>query len=749
MLNVEAFSGWCCTMKRFTGILAGILLVTVLLPFLGRVDVLAADGIPIDEDHFPDDDFRRVLSGTFYDKNGNGYFSDDEIELVRNIYCENENIDSVDGIEYFTDLQGLWCADNNISEWDLSSNTDLRGIWCSGNDFTSLDFSDNPELVWVYCFDCNLTELDVSENSKMAYIECNTNPLPELDLTGCPELEHLMCGSCELTELNLSYCPNLQHLDCFRNHLTELDVSVCPDLKRLDCWDNEDLEYVDVSNNPGLQTFNCANIGATEINVSNNPELTELHCSYNDLTELDLSNNPNLVYLDCADNALEELDVSSCPRLYFLQAFINSFTSINIGNNCRLIKTYNDGSYEDVWGIAGSWSIDYGNGILYFLSVDNDVSVSTSYSGTPDYVPDYYYDSNDGLSGDLVTREELMQELYELAGSPPVYVGSRYTDVPSGSSYADAIAWGEIANINTGYPYIHSDTFGYGEYISREDAALMMYRYSETMHLYSAFDYGRTDEFSDFYDISYHTWGAVTWAIQWGILEPYGDPDAANSERSIAPHSRVTEDDMEDMIDAMLEKNSGYAGYYTPVLYGWLKDKNGDWKYFIADVPVTSDWVRDGSTWYYLDSNGNYVKGWQKVGNSWYYFSSIGAMQKGWKQISGKWYYLKSSGVMATGWNKIGNKWYYFESSGTMVSGWKKIGSTWYYFNSSGDMATGWKQISGKWYYFESSGAMKTGWLKYRNNWYYFKSGGEMVTGSYKISGTTYNFDSSGICTNP
>ena len=125
-------------MKRLSRLLTTTIISAVSIQCLGGIPVHAAAGVAVTAKNFPDANFRSVIA---------------------NIVCEGKGISSIKGIEFFTDIQGLWCADNNISEWDLSNNKDLRGIWCSGNDFTSLDFTDNPHLEWVYCFDCKLKSI--------------------------------------------------------------------------------------------------------------------------------------------------------------------------------------------------------------------------------------------------------------------------------------------------------------------------------------------------------------------------------------------------------------------------------------------------------------------------------------------------------------------------------------------------------------------------------------------------------------
>ena len=230
--------------------------------------------VKIDATTFPDPKFRELISGRDYDKNGDGTLDVEEIIYIRNLYCQDMGIKSLKGIEYLKELRGIYCMDNEISDWDLSHNKLLTGIWCSGNQFTSLDFTGLDDLVWVYCHDNKLTSLNVRNNPKMAYIECNTNPLKELDVTQNPELEHLMCGTCQLTKLDLTHNPKLQHLDCFANEFTSLDLSQNSMMKRLNIWNNEKLGNVNINNMKGLQTYNCAKTGIKKLDVSHTPNYT-------------------------------------------------------------------------------------------------------------------------------------------------------------------------------------------------------------------------------------------------------------------------------------------------------------------------------------------------------------------------------------------------------------------------------------------------------------------------------------------
>lgn len=554
-------------MKNLSKFFAAFLCAAIILPCFGNEPVRAASGVSIDAE-FPDPIFRAYIKSAF-DSNKDNYLSDDEIYWVRNIHCENMGVTSVEGIENFPYLVGLWCKGNNISDWDLSSNKELTGVWCSFNDFEYLDFTGCPKLEWVYCFNCNLKSLNVSNNPEMAFIECNANKdLKSLDLSKNYKLENLFASECGLTSLNLSNNPRLCELAAFKNNLKTVDLSHNTNLKRLDIWDNPNLGNVDVSKLPGLQYYNCAKTKMTKVDVTHNPELVELVASYNSgLTSLDLSKNPKLAYLNVeCDVNLKKLDVSHNPRLFHLYAFgMSSIDSIDISKNSRLCKAYNEGAYvheTQNLGYVYSQTLNYGGSgdpfddLLHIVVFDDRANINGTYNGTNDVI-DSVIDTNDGHSNSeqFITRGEAIQALYEKVGSPAVRGTSRFTDV-AGSPYANAIKWGEDRNICLGYPNISSDTFCPNELISRQDFALMAHRYATALKLGTAFDYGRTDWFDDFYNIDFYAWGAFTWSIQFGVLKPTGN--------MCYPRGRMNRSDLTNGVNTIFNLD-GAASYSEQV----------------------------------------------------------------------------------------------------------------------------------------------------------------------------------------
>ena len=555
--------------KVITGALAAVMtLVSSVTPFGSGPETVYADAydniyptVKINSTTFPDPNFRAVVSADF-DTNKNGSLESSEIVYARNLWCVNKGIKSLKGIEYLKELRGIYCMDNQISSWDLSQNKLLTGIWCSGNKFTSLDFTVNPVLEWVYAFDCQLTSFNVRNNPEISYLELNSNPLGSIDVSRNKKLEHLMVGDCGLTTLDVTHNPNLQHLDAFRNKFQSLDLSHNPKMKRLDVWDNPGLGDVDTSNMPGLQYYNCAKNQCKSVDVSKNPELQKLVVSYNRgyLKSLDISHNPKLTILQIQDNELKSLDISHNPMLRFIWGGYNDFTELNIGNNPYLMKIYNEGTWADEGWNSSSWTIDYGgddstqNDNLFILWLDNDVKIVNKPSGDP-FAALYPEEPNGDLSN-FITREAMVQTLYEMAGKPSVSgLKTRFDDVEYGQWYTDALLWGEKNSICVGYPYTSADTFGLGICLNRQDLMLMLMRYTEYIGYDRAIDFGRSDDFLDYFDVDYDHWEAVCWAATHRILEGRGEPGAPKEERMIAPLEKATRAEILQMINYMYEAN--------------------------------------------------------------------------------------------------------------------------------------------------------------------------------------------------
>ena len=154
--------------------------------------------------------------------------------------------------------------------------------------------------------------------------------------------------------------------------------------------------------------------------------------------------------------------------------------------------------------------------------------------------------------------------------------------------------------------------------------------------------------------------------------------------------------------------------------------------YWRDNVPNTVDssakkvkWKKDSKGWWIQNEDGSYPKNeWKLINKSWYFFNKEGYMSTGWIFQNNTWYYLEggeneNSGKMSTGWKLLNGTWYYLSkeegaNNGKMLTGWQRINGRWYYLSTeeginNGKMLTGWRLINGKWYYFSTEAGINNG----------------------------------------
>ena len=305
---------------------------------------------------FEDENFKAYMVANF-DKDKDGEISREEALSVTKIEVNTDNIKSLAGIEYMTNIQYLSCSGNRkwnrstkkydiygmLKSLDISKNTKLAYLNVSCNPILSLDVSNNQSLITLSCYSNNLSSLDVSNNLELKYLDCSDNNLSSLDVNNNLELQELSCGRTNLSSLDVSNNQKLEYLNCYENNLSSLDVSNNPKLENLDCTYNK-LSSLNVSNCPKLHQLYCYINNLSTLDISNNPELTYLTCHTNNISSLDVSNNTKLKSLVCNNNNIPSLDVSNNPKLQKLYCFNNNISSLDISNNTALTLLHATGN---------------------------------------------------------------------------------------------------------------------------------------------------------------------------------------------------------------------------------------------------------------------------------------------------------------------------------------------------------------------------------------------------------------------
>ena len=121
-----------------------------------------------------------------FDLNHDGVISNLEAEKVEQIEISTDNIRSLDGIEYFTNLKYLSCEGGK-------RNSD--GGWTGRGILENIDVSKNKELIKLSCSSNLLSSIDVSQNEKLQDLELFMNNLTEINLKNNKELISLNCGN--------------------------------------------------------------------------------------------------------------------------------------------------------------------------------------------------------------------------------------------------------------------------------------------------------------------------------------------------------------------------------------------------------------------------------------------------------------------------------------------------------------------------------------------------------------------------
>lgn len=298
--------------QRFTKrtrLVSALLTLAMVFTFL-PISAFAAGGthagstIELSSSNFPDDAFLEYLKATF-DKNGDRKLAPAERNAVKEIDVHDgyngQKLTSLQGIEFFPNLETLYCFNNKLTSLDVSKNPELKELRCYGNKLTSLDVSQNAALTYLDCSQNQLTSLDVRKNTQLVTLWCSQNNLTSLDVRKNTALESLSFFTNQLTELDVSQNAQLEVLQCNQNQLTELDVSRNPALWYLDCGTNQ----------------------LTSLDVRKNAALNYLYCSQNQLTSLDLSQTA-VAALGTSDNKIT-IEVEETSRTFDLSTLPGKF----------------------------------------------------------------------------------------------------------------------------------------------------------------------------------------------------------------------------------------------------------------------------------------------------------------------------------------------------------------------------------------------------------------------------------------
>ncbi len=330
----------------------------------------------------PDDNFEQALIDLGYDDVLDDYVFTINIASIETLSISNKNISDLTGIEDFVDLKSFTCANNQLTNIDLSQNIELTIINLNHNQLENLDVSNNIALTNLDCSYNQISNLDISQNTGITVLYCQNNTLSSLTFSST-NLSEIICSNNQLTLLDLSNCFNLGTVDCSFNQIINLDLSNSSELIELQVNDNQ-LENLNIKND----SFHLYYGGFEIFQSNNNPSL---YCIIVDYVDVAIENWSDFVdpqtsfSLDCLDD-----DGDGIP---------DNIEDINGNGDLTDDDTDGDGipDYLD--------EDDDGDGVDTIDELDNGISpIGRSSSGTTlnytdtdnDGIPNYLDDDDDG-----------------------------------------------------------------------------------------------------------------------------------------------------------------------------------------------------------------------------------------------------------------------------------------------------------------------------------------------------------------
>ena len=205
-----------------------------------------------------------------------------------------------------------------------------------------------------------------------------------------------------------------------------------------------------------------------------------------------------------------------------------------------------------------------GKGRYSFIMPDSEVTVNAAFLNAAD-VPvsfadvsadDYYYEAvlwavSQGItlgtddahfSPDAdCARGQLVTFLWRAAGKPKAEQAALFSDVGADAYYGEAVRWAAALGIVNGYS---DGCFGAGDPITRQQMAVMLYRFARALGMDTVQSGADVRGFDDFQQVSAYAEEAIAWAANAAILR--------GADNRLMPQAPCTRAQMVTMLNRLL-----------------------------------------------------------------------------------------------------------------------------------------------------------------------------------------------------
>lgn len=244
------------------------------------------------------------------------------MKYLRTLNVENNQIESIQGIYFCSNVEYLNCNDNKIKSIYIGSLENLVEFYCCNNSFSNTHCIFGIEL-------CEkLKKLTISQND-FYEIKLNNNvSLSELNIeenffsstsfyyfTSWIELEYLnISDNFWKEELDVSSFSNLKILKCCKNKLKKIvGLENCSQLETLHACDNE-LEVIHLYKKEKLKVILLKNNKLSGINLKECFSLESIDISNNNIESIYILHLLQLKSISCENNQIALIETASNPR---------------------------------------------------------------------------------------------------------------------------------------------------------------------------------------------------------------------------------------------------------------------------------------------------------------------------------------------------------------------------------------------------------------------------------------------------
>lgn len=234
--------------------------------------------------------FLKELKNMGFKIKGTDLICNGAVQKTKSLAVCNTNIQNLNGIEAFENLEELFCELNEkaqlrletpnlqklivvgTSKLDFNSCTNLNALLIFESGIETIDLSPFPKLKSFSLEMSKVLSIDFKNNLNLKNLKIRNTATQFIDISANVKLEGLILQSVSIGSIDLSNNPNLVNFDLFGSKLKSIDVTANRKLEVIRIR-NVDIDSIDISRNCHLNCLSLSNTNITSIDTSANKEL--------------------------------------------------------------------------------------------------------------------------------------------------------------------------------------------------------------------------------------------------------------------------------------------------------------------------------------------------------------------------------------------------------------------------------------------------------------------------------------------